>query len=78
MEMGGARDVTCLKPLVNIFLSLLIFLKKTTYSFSQIELADRYGRAGMRQTELGKDLRRDVSQVPGMFFIYINLIFLLC
>ena len=45
MEMGGVRDITRLKPLVCFFVSLLIVFLKLLILFSQIELANRYGRA---------------------------------
>ena len=45
MEMGRAQDITCLKPLVCFFVSLLIVFLKLLILFSQIELANRYGRA---------------------------------
>ena len=47
-EMGRARDIMCPEPLVCFFVSLLIVFSKLLILFSQIELANRYGRAKMR------------------------------
>ena len=61
---GGSRRNASQAPGIFFYITFNCFFK-TTYSFSQI---DRYGRARMRQMELGRDLRRDASRVPGMFF----------
>ena len=45
MEIGGARDIMHLEPLVCFFVSLLIVFLKLLILFSQIELANRYSRA---------------------------------
>ena len=51
MEIGRARDIMCLEPLVCSFVSLLIVFLKILILFSQIELANRYSRAKMRQKQ---------------------------
>ena len=67
-EMGGARDITRLEPLVCFF--CITFLKLLIL-FSQIELANRYGRAKMRWkriwlgTQVAKRLKPQVR-----FYIY--------
>ena len=71
MEIGRARDVTHLEPLVCFFVSLLIVFLKLLILFLQIELANRYGRAKMRQkriwlgTRVAKRLKPQVH-----FYIY--------
>ena len=70
-EMGRAQDVMRLEPLVCFFVSLLIVFLKLLILFSQIELANRYGRAKMRWkwiwlgTRVAKCLKPQVH-----FYIY--------
>ena len=71
MEMGGDQDVMCLEPLVCFFVSLLIDFLKLLILFSQIELANRYGRAKMRWKRIWLGTRVVKHLKPQVrFYIY--------
>ena len=70
-EIGGAQDVMHLEPLVCFFVSLLIVFLKLLILFSQIEIANRYGRAKMRWKRIWLGTRVAKCLKPQVhFYIY--------